>query len=248
MNNYLRPFWKKNFKFDWKFGLFLLLLIGVPRFILVLKCNQNGNYSAIGIIMLISALLPFVILNKSGRIAIGIKPSRKWGNLVLAVIAGLVLAYILYFIGDLMYENSFQNWYKYIGRSYNIPDNLSPDRKRILFFITAGIGAVFSPIGEEFFFRGLIHGSFAKSFGEVKASVIDSSAFALIHLAHFGIVLIDDKWDFYILPASIWFIAMFTASILFFKMKQITGSVFGAVLSHAGFNIGMTYCIFYFLN
>ena len=248
MNNYLRPCWKKYLKFDWKFGLLLLLLICVPRFILVLECNQSGNYSAIGIIMLISALLPFVFLNTSGRKAIGIKPTRKWTSLVLAVITGFILAYILYFIGDLMYENSFQNWFKYIGKSYNIPDNLSADNKRLLFFVTAGIGAVFSPIGEEFYFRGLIHGSFAKSLGEVKASVIDSTAFALTHLAHFGIVFINGQWEFYSLPALIWVLAMFSASILFFKMKKITDSIFGAVLCHASFNIGMTYCIFYFLN
>jgi membrane protease YdiL (CAAX protease family) len=198
--------------------------------------------------MLISALLPFVFLNKCGRNAIGIKTTRKWGSLVIAVFVGLILAYIIYFIGNLLYENSYLNWYKYIGKSYNIPDNLSFDDKRILFIITAGIGAVFSPVGEEFFFRGIIQGSFANSLGEVKASVIDSLAFALTHLAHFGIVFVDGKWDFYALPAFVWFVAMFITSFLFTKLKKVTNSVFGAVLCHAGFNIGMTYCIFYLLN
>ena len=48
----------------------------------------------------------------------------------------------------------------------------------------------FSPIGEELFYRGIVHGSFTGRFGEQKASFFDSLTFAITHLAHFGIVYV----------------------------------------------------------
>lgn len=49
---------------DWKFGLFLIFPICIPRFALVLNANETGNYGFIGLIMLLSAVVPVVFLNK----------------------------------------------------------------------------------------------------------------------------------------------------------------------------------------
>jgi hypothetical protein len=103
----------------------------------------------------------------------------------------------------------------------------------------------FSPIGEELFYRGIVHGSFAKELGERKASIIDSLAFALTHLAHFGIIYLSGNWHFLFLPAIMWVIFMFMASRIFFICKQKTGSIYGAIISHAAFNLTMMYFIFY---
>jgi membrane protease YdiL (CAAX protease family) len=106
---------------------------------------------------------------------------------------------------------------------------------------------LFSPIGEELFFRGIVHTSFANSIGDKKASLVDSSAFALTHLSHFGLVFIHPQWRFLPIPALLWVVGMFVASRLFFRFKQYSCSLSGSILCHAGFNLGMTYCIFYFL-
>ena len=103
----------------------------------------------------------------------------------------------------------------------------------------------FSPIGEELFYRGLVHGSFVKILGEQKASVADSMAFALTHLAHFGIVYFLDSWHFLFVPALLWVVSMFMTSRVFFLCKEKTGSILGAILSHAAFNLTMMYFIFY---
>lgn len=66
-------------------------------------------------------------------------------------------------------------------------------------------------------------------------------------IAHFGLVFVNGTWDFYPLPALIWVTGMFAASLLFFQMKKRTHSIWGAVLCHAGFNLGMTWSIFYWL-
>ncbi len=245
IENELKPFWNKFFRFDWKFGLFLLALVCIPRFLLVLKANQTGNYAPIGAVMFVSALIPFVFLSPYGRRAIGIRRTKSSGKLLLSLVLGMAFSLLLYLIGHELYGNSFQNWYEYIGKSYNIPQVISANDKFVLFAIMAGTGMVFSPVGEELFFRGIVQGSFAKSIGEKKASVVDSLAFSITHIAHFGIVFVSGIWSFYPIPTLIWVTGMFLVSLLFFKMKKLSGSLLGPVFCHAGFNLGMITCIFY---
>lgn len=243
--NALRPYWNKYIRFDWRFGLFLIALVCIPRFLLVLHANQTGNYGPIGAIMLVSALVPFVFLSKTGRRQIGIRGTGKFGRLALAFALGIGFSLVLYFSGEGLYGASFQNWYAYIGKSYNIPEGISHDDKLPLFAIMAATGMVFSPVGEELFFRGIVHGSFAKSMGEKKASLIDALAFALTHIAHFGLVYVNGRWNFYPVPTVLWVSAMFGVSLAFIAMKNTSGSLLGAIFCHAGFNLGMIYCIFY---
>lgn len=151
MENELKPFWGKIFNFNWRFGLFLILIICVPRFILVLHANETGNYGYIGLIMVISAILPFVFLSKFGRKRIGIKKPTNYNWLIIAFIIGIVFSVSLYFIGDAFYGSSYNNWYHYIGKSYNIPEGIDQQGKLVMFGIMALTGMTFSPIGEEFF-------------------------------------------------------------------------------------------------
>lgn len=248
MKNELRPFWKNFFDFNWKFGLFLILIICIPRFILVLRANETANYSYIGLIMMISAIAPFLFLSKYGRKQIGIIKPKKYSWLFRSFILGLMFSVLLYFVGNLMYGNTFENWYVYIGKSYNIPIEIKPNDKLIMFVIMAITGMIFSPIGEELFFRGIVHSSFAKSFGNVKASIIDSFAFALTHISHFGLVFINNEWKLLTFPTCIWTLSMFLVSILFYLCRKKSDSILGAIICHSAFNLGMIYCIFYLLN
>lgn len=104
---------------------------------------------------------------------------------------------------------------------------------------------IFSPIGEELFFRGIVHGSFAASVSDKKASLIDSAAFAITHISHFGLLFINSQWQLLTVPALLWVTAMFVISLIFFFFRNRTASVLGAIICHAAFNLGMTYYIFY---
>ncbi|MGR3809254.1 CPBP family intramembrane glutamic endopeptidase [Jiulongibacter sp. NS-SX5] len=245
--NHLRPFWSKLFQYDWRFGSFLIVLICIPRFFLVLNANETANYGPIGAIMFISALAPFIFLSKQGRTEIGLKVSNKPIAVFLALLAGLGFSLVLFKIGDILYSGTYQNWYQYIGKSYNIPNGISGNEKMVLFAVMAATGMIFSPIGEELFFRGIVHESFAQSFGSKTASLIDASAFAITHIAHFGLVFLDGSWKFFAIPTIIWVLAMFLVSLLFFYAKQKSNSLLGAIAAHAGFNLGMIYSIFYLL-
>lgn len=247
MENELRPFWNRLFNYNWKFGLFLILIVCIPRFILVLNANATGNYSNIGLVMVISAIAPFLFLSKYGRTKIGITKPKKYKWLIIAFVAGLIVSLLLYFLGQYLYGNTYENWYNYIGKSYKIPTGINQHNKAILFGIMTLTGMTFSPIGEELFFRGIVHSSFAKSIGETKASIVDSSAFALTHISHFGLVFINNQWHFLTTPTLIWVSGMFLVSVLFFIFKKQTGSILGAMICHSAFNLGMIYCIFYLM-
>jgi len=247
MGNELRPLWQKYFGFNWKFGLFLIVIVCIPRFILVLNANKTGSYGLIGLIMVISAFAPFIFLSKFGRKEIGIKKPQKYKWLLPSVVLGLLASIALYLLGNALYGNSYENWYSYIRKSYNIPKEIKQADNDILFTIMALTGMTFSPIGEELFFRGIVHTSFARSIGDQKASVVDASAFALTHISHFGLVFVNNQWTFYPTATVLWVLSMFLVSILFFVFRRYTGSILGAILCHAAFNLGMIYCIFYFL-
>jgi uncharacterized protein len=247
MESELRSFWKKMFGYNWVFGIFLILFICVPRFILVLKANASGNYSYLGMIMVISAIIPFIFLNKYGLKGIGIVSPKKYYWVIIAFISGLIISIMLHILGQTLYGHSYENWYSYIGKSYNIPAGINQKDRLFLFAVMALTGMTFSPIGEELFFRGIVHSSFAKSIGDRKASVADSSAFALTHISHFGLVFINNHWNLLIIPALIWVLSLFLVSILFFVFKKKSGSLFGAIMCHSGFNLGMIYCIFYLM-
>lgn len=245
MNSELKPFWNLLLSFNWKFGIVLIAIICIPRFALVLHANQTGNYSMIGILMVVSALIPFVFLSKEGRKVSGLIKTNRWFWLFASFLVGLVAAWGLFLLGEALYGDSMKNWYVYIGKSYSIPEDILARDRKIMFLIMALTGMTFSPIGEEFFFRGIVHASFARSLGDKMASVIDSSAFAITHISHFGLVFINKEWHFYFGATTIWVFCMFLVSILFFIMKQRTRSIWGAVACHSGFNLAMIYCIFY---
>ncbi|WP_034256398.1 CPBP family intramembrane glutamic endopeptidase [Adhaeribacter aquaticus] len=241
----LRLTWNKLIHFNWIFGLILLLTVCVPRFWMVLHANQTGNYGNIGIIMAISALIPFIFLSKDGRKQIGITKPKNYSWIVYSFLSGIAISTLIFVLGYLLYTNSLDNWYVYIGKSYNIGTDLTIQDRLIYFIIFAVTGMCFSPIGEELFFRGIVHASFSSSLGERKATIIDSLAFALTHLAHFGIVYIYGSWGFLFIPSILWVLAMFITSLVFIQCKKMTGSIIGAIASHAGFNVSMIYFIFY---
>ncbi|MEX2232535.1 MAG: CPBP family glutamic-type intramembrane protease [Cyclobacteriaceae bacterium] len=198
-------------------------------------------------IMIISAIIPFIFLTRYGRQQIGIvKPTRyRW--IVYSFIIGVLISTTIFALGYILYSNTYNNWYVYIGQSCSIPPGLSEQDKLVYFLIFAVNGMTFSPIGEELFFRGIVHSSFAKNLGDTKASMVDGSAFALTHLAHFGIVYISGVWEFLFIPSILWVLAMFLTSIIFFQCRRRTGSILGAIICHAGFNLAMIYFIFYHL-
>lgn len=233
---------------DWRLGLLLILLFGTPRFLLVMEANVSGKFNLVSIVFILMCITPWILLTKEGRKKIGIKKPTNWSWVFPAFVFGVAFCLLVFFIGRWLFFNTNSNWFIYLSKPYQVVAGTTNANELFLkFIIFAIIGMTFSPFGEEFLYRGLIHQSFVDRYGEHGASVIDSSAFAITHLAHFGIVYVSGMWKFLLLPALIWLIFMFFASRLFYFMKQKTGSIFGAVISHAGFNLTMSYLMIYYV-
>lgn len=249
MNNQnpLRKIWSNLFEFNWKFALFLILLLGIPRFILTLNANISGNYRLVSWFFVFIWFTPFIFLTRKGRKTIGLKKPNNFLNLLYSFLAGAAFCTIIFFITQLIFGNTISNSFTYISKSYTIPPDVLANNKFTFFLTFATVNMIFSPIGEELLYRGLIHGSFVTRFGERNASFFDSAAFALTHLAHFGIVYNLGKWEFLPFAALVWVLFMFATGQLFFKCKQMSGSILGAIASHAGFNFTMIYLIFYYI-
>lgn len=244
----LRTFWLRYFRYDWKFGLFLILLFGIPRFILVLQANKTGTYSLAFIVFVCMWFVPLVFLTKQGRRSILLNRPRHYVRLLYSFMLGALGCAVIFAIFFLLFGGqSLDNAFVYIGRIGGVPVDVPASDKWIYFLIAATPSMIFSPIGEEFLYRGVVHGSFVGRFGEVKASYFDGLAFALTHLAHFGIVYTAARWLFLPLPAVLWVVSMFIVSQVFFRCKLLCDSLWGAVFSHAGFNLAMMYFIFYWL-
>lgn len=244
----LRPIWNKLFKSTWILGLLLIFVFGIPRFIIVLSANVSGDYSLVSIIFVTMWLAPWIFLSKFGRLKIGLKlpDNPKW--LLFGFFIGIVLCAFMFFIAYCLYQYSINNWFVYISNSYsNLPEEISQSDKLIFFTIYAFVSMLFSPIGEELFYRGIIHECFATKWNDRISSIIDSSAFSLTHLAHFGIVYYLGKWSFLVIPSFVWMFFLFFTCLLFYFIRKKSGSILGAIVTHAGFNLAMIYFIFYYI-
>ncbi len=234
--------WDRLFPNKWVLGLFLVLLFGIPRFILVLNSYESGQSQWVSIVFTLMFFTPLLFLKKAGRREMGIRKSTQPLWLLWGFLLGCGMCLLLFAITMLAFGLDISNPFVYIA-SLAGTDNGSA----IYFLIYMIIIMTFSPIGEELFYRGVVHQAFRERFGEKKASMIDSAAFSLTHLAHFGIVYAAVGWKLLPLPALLWLTAMFFTCMVFNRVRQESGSILGAILTHAGFNFGMGFLIFYAL-
>jgi uncharacterized protein len=246
--SYLKNFWQNLFTFNAVFGFILILIWGILRFIIVLNANETANYQWVSLVFISMWIAPFIFLNKAGRKKIGINKPGKFVWLLFSFVLGILCCSLMFLIASTLYGDTINNWFVYISRSYPIASVGFPlDEKWSIFWVYVLIGMTFSPIGEELFYRGLVHESFALQWGDRKASLMDSAAFSLTHLAHFGIVYLSGTWEVLVWPGLLWIGLLFGTCIVFFICRKKTGSMLGAILCHAGYNFAMTYLIFFYV-
>ncbi len=237
---------RQYFGLDLRTALLALAVFSAVRVILVLQANVTGSYQAVSVVFVAMIALPWLVLDRSGRRRIGlVRPTRlPW--LALAGPAGAAAAGLVFVVFSLFWGTSILNPFVYIGGTYSAVVSVATESDRaISFAIFALIAVTFSPLGEELFYRGLVQHSLATSLGTNRASLVDAAAFATVHLAHFGLLYVAGVWSFAAGPGVLWFAAMFLSALLFDRLRRLSGSVFGAVVGHAGFNLGMTWVIFY---
>jgi hypothetical protein len=231
---------------DVRTGILLLVVFGLVRVALVLQANVTGSYQVVSFVFVAMAVLPWVVLTREGRRKIGIVRPSRWRWVLPAAVSGVTVSFAVSAATTALWGRNVENPFAYIAGTYsNVPDSPSDTDRLIYFIIYAVVGMLFSPIGEELLYRGIAHESFASRLGNRRAALVDAGAFAITHLAHFGIVYVAGAWAFLPLPALLWVVAMFLSSLVFYAFRVLTGSIVGAIIAHAAFNLAMNFVIFY---
>ena len=237
----LRPSWQKAFKLDIIFITIMFILLGIIR---VTGLYREEIYLVV-FGFLIMWVLPVIFFSKNGRRRIGIKKPERWHWLILSFLLGVIVAFVFYFLGYLLYGTSVENWGMTVAREFSGQEEvLIP---AVFAFVTL-FSMLFSPIGEELFFRGMIQEVLAQRLSSYKlAGFWGSFLFAAIHLPHHDIFFSGPGFFRILFPLSIWFILMFLISILFIFARVKSGSIFGAIACHSGYILGMNLFVYYFL-
>jgi membrane protease YdiL (CAAX protease family) len=242
----VKPYAARWFRLNWRTGVGLLLLFSLLRFALVLHANVTQSYQVVALIFVAMSLLPFLVLTRPGRRRIGLRRPVRWWGVLLGAAGGVLSCAALFYLTTRCFGLGEGNSLVYISRTYsNVPAVLSEQNRLVYFLIYSGPSLLFSPVGEEIFYRGLVHECFAPRLGHRRATLVDGAAFALVHLAHFGLVYAGGGWRLLPGPALLWLAGLFATCLLFSLARRQSGSVLGAMVAHALFNLTMNYFIFY---
>jgi len=192
--------------------------------------------------------LAWVLYTSAGRQKLGFASCSGIAALRWFVV-GMLASAVCYGVGMLAFGATEQHWYVSIGQNFvgNLPAsavNSLPLWALALMFILPA--ALFSPIGEEVFFRGVLQHTLEQHVPQPVATWVECGWFALVHLCHHGLVLTAVGSDVRLLGMSAlaWVLLMLSVARLFVHAKRQTGSIYIAMACHCGFNVGMGLCIF----
>ncbi len=120
--------------FNPKTGIFLILIFGAIRFLLVLGAAKTGNFSLVSMVFLMMWITPFLLLNKAGRRLTGIRSSRSGGWLLLSFLFGIAACGVVFCIGWWLFGHQPENWFVYIAGTYNLPEEALTGQNKIGLF------------------------------------------------------------------------------------------------------------------
>lgn len=217
--------------------MLVALIFGIHA---VIRFAGLWNTLFIPISLLILWPLPWMLSSKPGREAMRFRlpMSAAWwaiGPATALGTLGVCGAIVWVLFGD-----SDTNWLAQHAKAMSVALRQVPaDASQFSRYLVVTVPAVlFSPLGEEFLYRGYMLAGFGQRWGIRTAMVLQASAFALVHLAHYGL---DPLQPVLIV---IWLPSMFAAALILGWIVVKSGSVWVGVLSHAVFNAGMNGLVF----
>ena len=218
---------------SWDMRLAATLTPSIWRFALPLMC----------VLMII---LPWLLLDREGRRQIGIQRPRNALHYLSAIGFGALAAGLCFLLGVLLFGVGPQHWFSSVATSYRLqaPAGLGLLPLFLMFTIPA---MLFSPIGEELFFRGFLQRVLEQRFSQTVSTHIESGLFALVHLCHHGVLVGAAGLSLMAASGAIWVSLMFGLAWGFAMLRQRADSIYPAMLAHAVFNVGMNACIFAYL-
>lgn len=193
------------------------------------------------------AVIPLLLLDAAGRRRIGWTRPNSVRVLALAAVAGSAAALVCFALGYALFGRGPDHWFVTIAASYaQIGDTTGWSVGRLHLFFTIP-ALMFSPIGEEIFFRGYLQDALEWRFGERTGTLGECAAFGAVHLCHHGLVLGAAGVTLRPVSGLLWVLLMFSAALLFAYLRKASGSLVAAIVAHACFNLVMNLTIFEFL-
>lgn len=192
------------------------------------------------------ALVPWLLLNKDARRQVGLKRSSRPREYPLAMALGLLASAAAFLLGMALFGNTPDHWFVSVAGSFQVqPTAHLPLLAVFLMFTIPAL--IFSPIGEEIFFRGYLQRMLETRWSQRSSTMMEAAWFAGAHLIHHGIVLTAAGLSFRAFSGTLWFVLMFALSWMLAWLRKRHDSIYPAILAHAAFNLGMNSFIFAFL-
>jgi hypothetical protein len=187
-------------------------------------------------------LLPFILLTRNGRQELGICWTSRPEWLLWGLVIGASAAAVTIGVGFGLYGYGNDNWVMTLRSTYR--EVSSAMGKWSAFALLALPAAVVSPVGEEFFFRGLFHFSLKRATNSAVATFANAFAFASVHLLHHGIS--KDAAGLHLRPGSglVWLLVIMALGWLLTICRLRSGSLWPAVLAHSASTLFMNVTIF----
>ena len=189
-------------------------------------------------------LIPWLLLTAPARRQIGLTRATSGTWYVVAAVAGVFAASVCYAIGVMLFDRSADNWFVSVANSYRgtmNTANMDMLRLHLIFTIPA---LLFSPIGEEIFFRGFLQQALQERLSVTTSTVAEAGLFGVVHLCHHGLFLTAAGISIRPVSGAIWVALMFATALMFAWLRQRSGSLYPAMLGHAAFNAAMNAWIF----
>lgn len=193
------------------------------------------------------AATPWLFLQQGGRRQIGLVHAKSKMSYVWAATTGTLLALTCGAIGSLLFGTTQENWFISIAQSFQRSFDTAGKSTLFLFVVFTTPALIFSPLGEEIFFRGILQRSLEESLPRNTSTYLECGAFAVVHLCHHGLHWTDNKLSILLPSGLLWMVLMFLAARLFVFWRRVTASIFPAVVSHMAFNLAMSIYIFSFI-
>ena len=193
------------------------------------------------------ALTPWLVLDASGRRQIGLVAAAQRAWYAWALMSGAAAAVLCWVVGLVMFGTGTGNWYVSIAGSYQRMMNTGAFSLLMLHLVFTTPALLFSPVGEEIFFRGVLQRALELRTNPQLATTAECLLFAVVHLCHHGIVRIDGQFSWMPISALSWMTLMFLTAWLFAWLRKCSGSLYPAIVAHMAFNGTMNVLIFHFL-
>lgn len=192
-------------------------------------------------------LVPMLFLSQHGRLQIGLGQPLSFKRICAGMLVGGSLAALCFGLSLLLFGKGDGNGFASIAYSYQSDPRMAQLPQHLAFVAMTLPAILASPLGEEFFFRGVVEQANRERLRPFARSCLAAALFATAQLLHHGIYRGHDGLGFLPASASLWFALMFGTGLAFSFVRREGGSIWVAVAAHATFNLVANIGIFYAL-